>query len=352
MSTSNHNIYYIFGAGASAGKQLDYSFPVNIINDGKIFNEKKTIKFNSFPLANSFTETLANYMMWINFQIDSNESKIPELKNRYEEFKYYIAEIFAELSKIALRFNTIDEAAKFYYIKGRTNELLELKKEINKIFNFIDFLIFQRDPRYIQHLITLVNKQNKIPENIHFLSWNYDNQFEIANRILFGDSEPNIKKLNGSSPFFDRYFEGYINSWENNFEIIRPETINAFESEFLHFEQKKYANSIRFSWEKEAIGFNNDVINAIKAIKTTNNILVYIGYSHPFVNFPMDSELIKTINPKKVYLQDPNFKDSYNVVFKERYELKCDVEIINDCNRFFIPNEFFINSSIGEYRFG
>lgn len=321
---SKYNIVYIFGAGASASALYKLNLETYI----------------GFPLANDFYRKIEEYHSNIfgivNFEKDANPALLcQELDN--------IAKI---LRKKTGSFKTIDEGMKFQYINnihfGKKEEFNELKKILNIVFNYIEFLFLMEDNRYKQLLITLMDNSRSIPENVNFLSWNYDNQLNIAyGKILSNPNEriPTNKlyHLNGSSSFLNGCYHDICHNWIN---ASQPRIDNDYILKFwkeVHDEYIDTSQYIKFAWEN-----GNDIdLTKIRYDETKRNILVYIGYSHPYVNHPIDLKIIQHYNPLKIYIQDPAFDNEYANSLNERFNIECPIKTINNCDRFYIPNEMY-----------
>src|ERR1700722_16002502 len=106
--------------------------------------------------------------------------------------------ITAEESK---RFNTVDTYARKLYLNGTSNKLLELKAALSVCFIYWQLYDGRSkehkpspniDHRYISLISSFLEKDAignlYIPNNIKFITWNYDMQLELALQY-FSDSK-------------------------------------------------------------------------------------------------------------------------------------------------------------------
>lgn len=229
---------------------------------------------------------------------------------------------------------------KMLFINGDIQKFNKYKKLISLIFLFIEQIEGYQDSRYNQLLLTLVNRNLGLPSNVFFLTWNYDQQLEFAahninlhfrNQTITSE---NTLSINGKASKNYAFLRDPSEETSNQKKILIIE-------EILNTESK-----IKFAWEVEKNKFDNSNQSVIldefllKLRNDNENILISIGYSFPFVNHPYDLQIIKALNPEKIYLQDPKLDLSFSL--RERYKLfNTNFEYISDCSRFHIPNELF-----------
>lgn len=313
-----YNIFYLLGAGASV-MQDKYS------------------KKACLPLANDFVEKMEKLRFFSKDEISSKYPRITEeilmiINNRIIGLSDSITGFLEEISK----FGTIDEAMRYYYLNNDIHQFNKHKQTISTIFYLFENIEQFRDPRYKQFLMTMIEDKNfTLPQNIKVLSWNYDNQFEHAcfeiqdtsNKINILNKD-NYIKINGSATFQPVQLNIVKEVSSNNFQSINE----CFDS-FI-----KSENKIDFAWEEEFKSKFNERLDSVKRIKSENSktILVVIGYSFPFINHKYDLQILKALSPTKIYYQ--NIFDQTNILTERFiYEFK----FINDCNRFYIPNEMY-----------
>jgi hypothetical protein len=325
---NKYNIVYIFGAGASASSQYKINTPL-----------RQEI-FNGFPLANNFYKKIeelnTNFHDIINTENGINPIFIHEKLDSIVEI----------LKSKTSSFQSIDEGMKYQFINklnnGKKSEFDELKKTVSQTFNYIEFFFLMEDNRYKQFLITIIDKNREIPNNINFLSWNYDNQLNIAFGKVLSDSNKRIPdsklyQINGRSVFINSCYHYICENWINETKLQHNnEYINLFWEE-INNTNYNINHNLRFAWEDD----NQIDLKKLSYDETKKNIFVYIGYSHPYVNHKTDLELIHHYAPHKIYIQDPNFNNNHAKSLKERFNFSNEIEIINNCERFHIPNEMY-----------
>ena len=216
-------------------------------------------------------------------------------------------------AQMAARFGTVDTYAKSLSLKQQNNLLIDLK-------HCIDLTITLKqaergvDPRYYGWLSALMNRNQQngevsFPPGINILSWNYDNQIEMALADLlhprlglalqseeFIASEivnfPFYHKLNGRSGGLstrlgaqghERVVEMLLNAQEYG-EDLRNEIAGHVAGQKIHPQP-----NISFAWDGR-FESNKD---AIREAVATTEILVVVGYSFPAFNRKIDTEIFK-----------------------------------------------------------
>ncbi|MGI9461499.1 MAG: hypothetical protein ACR2NY_02850 [Alphaproteobacteria bacterium] len=200
------------------------------------------------------------------------------------------------------------------------------------------------DDRYVNFLTDVLERGTPTPkfpkDKIKIISWNYDNQFELACRELNMDKDfynneinPNLHQINGK---FHRYDEfKFLQLFDVLGDILKDSGIN-------------------FAWEKDKYkNFDKEVEEKIG--KDSFNHIVIIGYSFPFANREIDRMILNRYGwrrnlktrkidsiPDKVYVVVPNEEEFNNI--KERIMSLADITDgdriihITDTKNFFIPN--------------
>jgi len=313
-------ITYFLGAGASA----------------KALPTTKSCGLNS-GLSNSMKD-LAESLL-------SNKEIAPTLV-----FQHTISKDLKWLADKSDEYETVDTFAKYLYISGNIEELNRLKKTLSIYFAIEQ--ITKLDKRYIIFLTSIIGKDQKFPEDIKLISWNYDFQMQnAAEEITSLHFYPNIEyfkpgakkkeynliQLNGIAGF-DFNDDGKIG------KLIRDE-INSLFDQVMMSENK---HLLTFAWENgndsETSILLKDRMNLVKdAIKDTE-ILVIIGYSFPFFNRDIDKEIFNILKPslKKIYYQDPDhnrsgefLRNQFVLPGKDKLEIRDE----KNCDQFFVPFE-------------
>lgn len=300
-------ILYLLGAGASAG---------------------------ALPMISDFlnrVELQIKYLKSINLDLLKSDSPI----NFIGVFGTYLEEL-TYLENILRNSDTpsIDTIAHSYYISGRTNEYFRLKR-IYSLFLLLEQRLNFHDRRYTQFISSIISSETKrLPDNIRVLSWNYDNQFELAySHFTHNSNLENVRseigynaiesevvpegfsftKINGSIDMKELIHLADIKTITQNrdidsqfvqlkgFLVIVNNTYNLFEHK-----------AIEFAWEK-----NISSSNFIQFQNVTD--VVVISYSFPDINNTIDRMFFSTIkNLENVYIQCGDSSEAIKEKLEER----------------------------------
>lgn len=319
-----HQIIYLLGAGASYTKENNSSLPLA----NKFKENFSQLSKYDYDLENYDIKRLMSYILY--------EGKV--IKHTFKTFMDEISQ-----------FNTIDEAMRFIYMNADWPKFKRYKEILNVIFYFFENIGNYRDPRYKQFLMTILEDEFKLPENVNILSWNYDNQFEHAcnelqldkkkakKKPIIGDK--NFFKINGTATYSEDSFDGYLYKTKDK-NIIGTKNDEELQNFYKFIDNRQ---NIDFAWEKEFKLKFEERIKKISEFRKpeTNNILVVIGYSFPYINHKFDLAIIKAISPSKIYIQNPEFnKDEFLETMGIGYMEK-NTEMIINCNKFYIPREMY-----------
>jgi hypothetical protein len=358
MASSGHNITYLFGAGAS---------------------------FNALPVVDEFPEAISNI-------IEIANSSISILNNdEQNSIKEFVAELEA-LLLISNDFNTIDTYARKLVLSGKNEKLTKLKITLSIFFelwqSWKQRLLWSAaktventsitgrkdyvDKRYTTLFSNLLEQDKgglKIPENINFLTWNYDTQ--IARAInLFAEREdlseiysdfnfyPQLNRnrnqqyakvvhLNGVAGLYNLTKDGSVNSIIDRVKG-KPDFVNAIlELLFVYDSYKKrqisFENTYSFAWENsETVYLGREIA---RQILQKTNVLVIIGYSFPTFNLNVDRELMEAFKLKsnenelkRIIYQDISANKE---IIRDSFDIS-ESQIITreDINQFILPRQF------------
>jgi len=215
----------------------------------------------------------------------------------------------------------------------------EIWKDIN---NPIDY---RYDVFYATLLQAFADDKLSLPSNVNILSWNYDNQLELAfkeyenlelegielqlniNPNDYDQDKSHIIKLNGSCNRIYRDVDNKVH------ELTFLKAIG------LLLENKSIQNKIYFAWEN--IGIERKW-SAINQIQVNTNKLVIIGYSFPNFNRDADIGILHYMNNRcEIIIQVPK-EDEYTRI-KERVlqrgpGIKAEqITYFGDKDQFYIP---------------
>ena len=330
-SSKINKITYLFGAGASCG----------------------TEKVPCLPLVKDIALRLRSFRT--GFDGFSTEG---DLQTSISEIRQGLVWLEAECEN----HSSIDTFAKKLFLKGDKGQdkLYDLKCLLTLFFIDEQFKR-AKDFRYDSFFASILGTSFSLPK-VQIISWNYDHQFELSFRGFTDESLSNnqnklgvitpfnqipqqefsIYKLNGSATFYEP---------QSKFPEQDPFLIDPTIDRRVHIlklykesKEKRLLPAISFAWEEKTPQFvkRNVVDLAREAIKGTD-VLVVIGYSMPFFNREVDSDLIRTMNLKKVYIQD-----LYPIGIKERFltikpEFR-NLEIVEKTatDQFLLPGELIL----------
>lgn len=353
------NVTYLFGAGASANAIPTYT--VKKDNFSQIFDLFLTLYFGN------------------NSKLRQHNLKIePNILNAINLIKVE-----------SQKHTTIDLYANQLFNINSTNSIWKLNLLKCLLSFYLEYLQFYRDgnitridPRYksfFPHIISRSNLYPTINSNIKLLSWNYDNQIELAlsnfreHEILLDDirkdyqifpnrnainfennnhSEIHHVKLNGNSGTFTIFKEGTkmiknITTVDNNsFKFNFEQKLNNALDSFTGHNSSGIEFSINFGWEIEDKNpFSELAIEKASNIMNNTDTLIVIGYSFPPFNQKIDKLLLSMLKASaKIRYQtiDDNSEVQENKIRSYLSESKKRTtsikHICNDGN-FLLPHE-------------
>jgi len=338
---------YLLGAGASCGvipivnqieKEIDLVIDSIKLNKGYLIENHETImKLHSSQHYN-IIESIINDLTWLKNELHSHYSP--------------------------------DTLAKKFHLQNDIDKMTRLKRTLSIFFSY--FELFKKfDKRYDALYSYILHSLETFSNQYVFLSWNYDNQMEIAlshylqnedlekARKLLGTSIKNLTnddkdgkqylfKLNGTTSFVNS--DNIImnsSKYENSFdELEKRINIQLFINDlYTQLKSIEMDSLISFAFERDKSmeqNSENGIINkASKAVSQCNN-LVIIGYSFPQINRQYDKRLINSMtNLVNIYIQDPNADSIAEIVNdllpEERWKLKENIKTLKNTDQFYIP---------------
>lgn len=334
-STFRVNTVYLFGAGASA---------------------------NAIPIMKNLRLRVIQLMDWIE-KILNNKDFYKEIAKENIELINKIREDFLWLTFESKHFDSFDTLAKKYSLLNNSNgyfSLVRLKKILCVYFFFEQWVKIPKnrihdmeynivDLRYdslIAALLENIKGEIRIKNDVKFVTWNYDLQFEktlikyshtnnfnslkkdffiIPNKTTLHDRKTSytfdnvasIVKLNGNA-FLDENLnttdststlydikDEYDTFGEAVESLIKTYSKMFPKGEGSH-ESLKYFN---YSWERNdktkfAYETINNTIEEAKRSFSTAHTIIIIGYSFPYVNREIDKEILSKSYPSKIIIQD------------------------------------------------
>lgn len=215
-----------------------------------------------------------------------------------------------------------------------------------------DIKLKNTDYRYESLISVIAEERFKLSDRFSFISWNYDNQLEMAVDRVFGlrndwnandeNSERRInEKMHGM--LRNRFYKLNGSASLSSFDFEPP---SRFYKECRSAEMrrirdflggvKKFDNRIHFAWEEKPEFDHNRFLN----ILTEANIVIIIGYSFPEYNRVIDKQIIdkaaKGFN-KKFIIQDT--AENIDRIDSRLKSIKSGIDVtkITDLNQFYIP---------------
>lgn len=310
-------VAYLLGAGASFGLRNQQ----NIIEGLPIVSEiPKRLEYVIHEIENLGTPT-----------VTSNNTAIDLLHNA-------LLRDLTWLKTECANHATIDTFAKKLWLTRKHDEYLKLKKLL-AIYFIIEQIINVPDSRYDTFLANILTPDLTIPEEIVIITWNYDNQFEIAYKIYSKAAyhlnilNPMIFKLNGAATFQGMTFQIT--------EICGRETPHKLTQQLLGHLLQLYSKEkpdLAFAWENDK-QFDNTSQLAMSVQDA--DTLVVIGYTFPFFNRAIDRKLISYMEGlHTIYIQDPNamqVRDNITPVLPDNKNYKIESKI--NVQQFYLPAE-------------
>jgi len=258
---------------------------------------------------------------------------------------------------------SIDTFAKKLTITGQYSVLRKLKITTSAYFA-LEQELRGFDNRYGAFFASVISASGSFPERLRILSWNYDNQLEMAYsgfnngldsvsdnalglRMKTKFSRPRsttgfcVVKLNGQCGFQEANGLTQYNFVDN---ITNGSDLDSIDTVLLNYGIATYGLNVyptlSFASEEEKNTQIRIVDTAVAETKDTN-ILVVIGYTFPFFNREIDRAILDSMpNLEKVYYQDPYASKLINRIQAVKSETN-NLEIIpyEDKDQFFLPYE-------------
>lgn len=331
--------------------------------------------YNALPVVSELSAQLKYlHSLLGNSTLDGlTQDKVP-----HEELKKKVQGSIEDLLRGIEQSTTVDNYARILAANGRHKKLHELKACLSYFFTVKQLAsvgLFTRgvnaffsdiDNRYIPLLLKYLPTTGAdavLPDNINFISWNYDFQLELALKQIrdfeylsdvFGryqiypdptHQNPNAKQIihlngiagaysiSGSSRYntiFDRH------SGKREIKELLSGALFIFES--VDRERISFNELFSFAWERD-VKESAEAIARAKQVMQSTEILVVIGYSFPNYNRDVDREILNSANGlEKLYYQDPN---AHLVDFRRMFGL-VETEVIQwpQESPFVVPLEY------------
>lgn len=329
---------YLFGAGASA---------------------------QCIPVVNGMAEDIKKLIVELSRYTIGNFLTFPGDNDDADQLNKAI-NVLSPLVDICENYYSIDTYAKKLFL---TDERAFKKLKLDLCLYFtLRQIVTKPDKRYDNFFSSIINTKDALPSKIKVISWNYDFQIEKSFsefidhddfdelRSHLGMVSPadckdytkyyrrfNVIKLNGSARIETKDHKGYLfSSLSDETELLTREVTAKY---FEIIARVNYTCDLKFAWE----GVNNVHILEVARPELANiTVLVIVGYSFPFFNREIDSEILKAMpSLRKIYIQDVNprgIEETMRDFYDFQLPIKGVVEVIHktNLNQFVFPKELDI----------
>lgn len=309
--------------------------------------------FQAIPVYKDFMKDITHYVDFVkdfaatyDLPGSTEESVLTHIARRISIDCAYLIPILEEMTF----FGTADTLA--VACKSDTEKLGQIKRLLSsyiysqhyKLTKDILELVYSKKPgkmhypqygnnldrRYISFWSSILShfEANTLPDNLSFVSWNYDFQIETALSKFINDNNlvnqfvaNNIVALNGSARI---NHDLSLKRAEMDMEILIRSLKHLYSPE---------SDTIKFSWEK---GGESIISKAINLIKNADQI-VFVGYSFPDYNRKVDLELLNAAKNKKIFIQAPDAEKLQIKLSEIDQKIGQNTKPITDVDGFYVP---------------
>ncbi|WP_462248928.1 hypothetical protein [Ekhidna sp.] len=351
------NFTYLIGAGASAER---------------------------VPIVSEFSKGLEGFRHQIK-DFEANEEQIsPDVNLSLKQAQSILLQDINWLIDNCNNHASVDTFAKKLYSRGDILQYLKLKSLLNEFFTVTQKLN-GLDRRYDLFFADIIQgdwndePNERLPNNINILSWNYDNQIEYSIADFFSIKNPqeteqilqsnledsfdidrfSMVKINGSAGGYYSKDESKLIDIENNLrqrgnlnDSVKHDEIRKTIDRYSRFLTRMkisledfpgsglplaYTSSLHFSWENNK--WTEEIIERVEEICANTDTLIVIGYSFPSFNKLIDRKLFEDLlNLERVIIQSPEARQIRNKIMNYRQDLKSeDFTEFTDVKEFHVP---------------
>ena len=339
-------VVYLLGAGASYGKR-DINEPTNSIN--------RIVE--GLPIVNEISNEIDVVINELG-NLKSESTEVYNWQGEKRDFKFMLNVIIDGLRWLkneASNHATIDTFAKKIYLKDDRISYGKLKFFLTSFF-LIEQSIHGIDKRYDTFFANILDSNLNIPNDIFIMTWNYDNQLDIAYRdycnkplSIYNPVEPQndghakVFKINGSANCYNiNQIDASIHTKESLTTLLDKICNQAC---IANEDKKEWSSGVidlLFAWEKDFLKKHSEkLFNNI----SDTEILIIIGYTFPFFNRDTDKMIFENMpNLKQIYIQDPLAEDVRDFLYSaltevQRKQLIPSVKLVKNTTNFFLPPE-------------
>lgn len=337
-------VIYLLGAGASFGtREKGIGSPI----------------ITGLPIVSEIggeLENIANLLV-----------SIPLSDIGLEESRQRLIRDFRDL-KVQCAGTTIDSYARKLGIQNDMRGFSRVELLLT-IFFILEQIVHKPDERYWVFLSKVAPKDKAIDalsllDEIGILSWNYDNQIELAYRQFFGENYSYIRERLGiydvkdyeQKQLLQKYCKIIKLNGTANFtreeDWLSSSDYNTIDETVLKKVLKRYDECIQsgtcygmlrlnFAWEKR---WSEDMLtNKIPQLVHDAQTLIVIGYTFPDYNRDIDRIIFDNMpNLKNIYIQDirPNrIQKNITAVIPEDRLAGIKIVPFDDVEQFYLPPE-------------
>lgn len=333
--------------------------------------------FYALPVVNQIPERYGKFISYVEGLIKLKYMQQPIEENdktNTESTYYWEHRLLESLKQFELGIkshSSVDTYAKKLYITN--DDSLPIYKLCLSMFFAYEQILNGPDQRYDTMYASILKENiHDFPDNVNILSWNYDNQFEIAysnysrddrmhaakealhivtkndrNSFKFQSDKFHIIKLNGTIGMVgnDGNYAAYIsdNCSGTKKDFHLDDLMALVKGYKSYFKNQNVRPLMSFAWESNAHDQYSIIEKAVLSTQLTRTLVV-IGYSFPYFNRAIDRALFEGMYYlDKVYIQDPaansmiqKVEELCNRSNKQRRPI---IIPYTDVSQFLIPNE-------------
>lgn len=257
-----------------------------------------------------------------------------------------------EIADSCIKFGTPDLFAKYLNEKSPfdNESYILLKLLISNYFSLEQYSDFTGrgsehgafDKRALVFLST-ISEKGKLPSNVRVISWNYDEQLEIASSKMNSRGDIALKSWPNQHPNYrGDYFLLHLNGVAGWDYTDKAESLPKEFSTYKNFEIMRNP-LLSFAWEdadsQDFQVFFEQRIEILEQMVTDTDILVIIGYSFPFFNRKIDKKIFNLLkSDAQIFYQDPDAENKIPLI-KKLFNIKHNIEPIKYTEQYFVPFE-------------
>lgn len=337
-------VVYLLGAGASFGtRENGIGSPI----------------LTGLPIVSEIGGELEN--------IASLLDSLPLNDKELEECKQNLIKDFQDLKDHCAGI-TIDSYARELWLQKDMRGFSRVELLLT-IFFIFEQIIHKPDSRYKFFLLKVAQRDNvydalEFSPEIGILSWNYDNQIELAYRQFFGDNYSYIRERLGIYDVKDyeqkQHSQKYCNiiklngtaNFTQEEDWLRSSDNNTLDETMLKMVLKNYVECMQtwacygmlrlnFAWDD---WWSKDMrTNKIPKLVHDTQTLVVIGYTFPDYNREIDRIIFENMaNLRNIYIQDPfasRIVQNISTVIPQGRVTKIEIHQRTDVDQFLLPIE-------------